>query len=676
MQFLNPGFLWLSVLAIIPIALYLFRRKSKRVDVSTLVFFKTLAREHQESAWLRRLKKVLSLLMTLLLLLGAIFALSKIILSPVSEEGYQTVVVLLDRSASMAATDAEGVSRLDRARELLEARLDSVPEDVGVALIGYDARPEVIQPRTLKRRELISRLDEVEVRPVAQQTQVALESAIVLARLETPALIWHVTDSPDGELELTQVEPAPESNETEADGDTEAPEAEPEPDEESPVSDDADVLAEIERSLELPEGVDLEPISVALEEPINAGITAFRIRPVPLEHGRFEAYVQVALNSEAPEPMTAKLDVFVGGALVQPREVELNPGDRVGLVLKLEGAEDQMLRLKLSVEGDCLASDNEVLEPLPNTRPIVAAWVRPVSDDDPFQPDLYTQFALRAFLDDYQFEILALEPDAWAGARDSVDVAIFDDCLPEEWPEDLPVILLNPPGDAGPIRISRVEGGVPHESVRVANEQHPVLFRVSSGRVSVTQTSVFDIAGSLEPLWFAGDEPLLAAGDVKGQRFVVMGFSPGRSERLPLTASFPLLVGNALLWCAETAPGITEKLIESPTGRVVPVEGESVTWTRWEEGGLKKSSASLVGGLLELDRIGIWETDQGQRGAAHLLSRAETDLRGSAAGLSSVDGEVVSQSGWLSGDVTWLLLALIAFVLILESYLFHRHAVY
>ncbi|MCB1065231.1 MAG: BatA and WFA domain-containing protein [Verrucomicrobiae bacterium] len=659
MQLLNPGFLWLSLLAIIPIALYLFRRKSKTVSVSTLVFFKTLAREHQESAWLRRLKKIVSLLLTLALLIFAILALSRMILSPVSDKGYRTVVILLDRSASMAATNDEGVSRLDQAREVIEARLDSIPEDVGVALIGYDSRPEVIQPRTLKRRELLSRLGEIAVRPVAQQTRNAIESASVLARLETPALIWHVTDS--GELEELEEEP-PAAAAAEAPID--------------PAEEGEDPLLGAKADLDLPEGVDLEKISVALESPVNVGITAFQIRPVPLEHGRFEAYVQVALNRAAPGPMVAKLDVFVGGSLVQPREVDLNPGDRVGLVLKLEGAEDQLLRLELSAEGDCLASDNEVIEPLPRSRPIVAAWVRPTVEGDPFKPDRFTQLALQAFLDDYDFEILALEPSAWPGARESVDVVIFDDYVPEEWPEELPVVLINPPGNAGPLRISRIESGLPHESVRVGNDQHPVLFRVSSGRVAITQTALFDITGSLEPLWFAGDEPLLAAGDVKGQRLVVMGFSPGRSERLPLTASFPLLIGNSLLWCAETAPGITEQLMESPTGKVVSAKGETVTWTRWENGGIKKASAKLSGGLLELDRIGIWETDTGQRGAAHLMSRAETDVSPRNPALTAADAELVTESGWLSGDISWMILALIAFLLLLESYLFHRHAVY
>jgi hypothetical protein len=651
MQFLSPGFLWLSLLAVIPIALYLFRRKSKVVSVSTLVFFKSLAREHQESAWLRRLKKILSLILTLAMLLGVIFALSRLILAPLSEKSYRTVVVLLDRSASMAATDAEGRSRLDEAREAIRSRLDRIPEDVGVALIGYDSRPEVIQPRTLKRRELLSRLGEVTVRPVAGQTRAALDAAVVLARLETPALIWHVTDSAD-QTDQSGTDPT--------------------------VSDPEDALANAEKAgLSLPEGVELARVDVALPEPVNAGITAFQIRPVPLEHGRFEAFVQIGLNEKAPEPVTGKLDVFIGGLLVQPREVELDPGERFGLSIKLEGAEDQLLRLRLTVPGDALATDNEVLEPLPHSRPIVAAWVRPEEPSHGFRPDPYTEFALRAFIDDHDFEVLAIKPENWAGSRAGVDVAIFDDCLPDPWPDDLPVILLNPPGDVGPVRVKPTPAPVPHQSVRVGNEGHPVLFRVSSGRVSVTQTSVFDAAGSLEPLWLGNDEPLLAAGEVKGQRLVVMAFSPGRSDRLPLTASFPLLIGNALLWCAETSPGVTEKVIESPTGQVVTAQGTSVTWTQWAEGGLRNQSEPLTGNLIELDRIGVWETDTGQRGAAHLLSRAETDLRPrEVADETTAKPEDEIRTGAFSGNVTWIFIALVALILVVESWLFHRHAVY
>ena len=57
MRFLTPSYLHLLWLALIPLVLWLFRRQAKRVPVSTLLFFKSLAREHQESAWLRRISR-------------------------------------------------------------------------------------------------------------------------------------------------------------------------------------------------------------------------------------------------------------------------------------------------------------------------------------------------------------------------------------------------------------------------------------------------------------------------------------------------------------------------------------------------------------------------------------------------------------------------------------------
>jgi hypothetical protein len=113
MEFLNPGSLWLFLLGLIPVVLYLVRRRSKKVRVSTLVFFKTLAREHQESAWLRRLKRWLSFLLTLLVLSLAVLILSRLIVRQDAADQYRTVVILLDRSASM---EVRRQSRLQGAR--------------------------------------------------------------------------------------------------------------------------------------------------------------------------------------------------------------------------------------------------------------------------------------------------------------------------------------------------------------------------------------------------------------------------------------------------------------------------------------------------------------------------------------------------------------------------------
>ena len=126
--------LHLAWLLVIPVALYLYRRQARRVQVSTLLFFKVLAREHQESAWLRKLKRWLSLLMTLLIFLALMLALGRPIWSGLGEEG--ELVVVVDRSASMGAKDASGETRLEAGVKLLMGRLASVPESVAVTDMG------------------------------------------------------------------------------------------------------------------------------------------------------------------------------------------------------------------------------------------------------------------------------------------------------------------------------------------------------------------------------------------------------------------------------------------------------------------------------------------------------------------------------------------------------------
>lgn len=653
MQFLNPQLLWLMLLAIVPIALYLFRRKSKTVRVSTLVFFKTLAREHQESAWLRRLKKWLSFLLTILVLALVVFVLARLVAKQDDPDQYRTVVLLVDRSASMAVEDSEGESRIEAARRILTERLERVPEEVGVALVAYDVRPEVVQPRTHQRRELISRLEGVEVRPMAGDPTKALETARLIAGLEKPAVIWHVSDRPlsAGERESDESRAAPDDEERD-------------PELESEISATGD--PGVGESSLGGDGVEIRELGLALDAVTNAGITAFQIRPVPLEYSRYEIYVQLALNAAAEETVTSRLEVSVGGIPNQFREFDLDPGERVGLTFRLDGVSDQLLQLRLATEGDRFDYDDHVVVPLPQQSPILAAWIRPDDAEDP-----YTRLALSSIQESGRFELLKGSPDAWP-LGEEVDAVIFDGWLPEEWPSNLPAIVIDPPGSVGPVRARRLENPIPYESVRVGNGEHPVLFRVSSGRISVTQTALIESTGSLEPLWIAGSEPVLSAGEIAGQRLVLVGFSPGRSERLPLTASFPLLMGNALLWVVDRDSETTGVSMYR-TGELASVEADSIEWQEWTGDGLRTRRIPVDARVVEMDRIGAWSTEAGVKGGSHLLSALESDLPRSSGGGDEAYFTIRSGSGghlqlWLLGSVLLLLL--------LESFLFHRHAVY
>ncbi len=597
--------------------LYLVRRRSKKVRVPTLVFFKTLAREHQESAWLRRLKRWLSLAMTLLLLALAVLVLSRLIVRQDDPDRHRTVVVLLDRSASMGVRDGEGETRLEAAKRLIRERLEKVPEEVGVALVAYDLRTEVVQARTAQRRELLSRLDSVEVRPIEGRPDAAAETARMLAGLEPPSVVWHLGDQPF---------PSP------------------------------------------PEGVQWRELDLALPEVANVGITTVQLRGVPLEHARYDVFARIALNRAAPGPAQIRLDLSVGGIPSQMREFELEPGEESTFTFRVDGLRGQLLRLGLTADRDDFPLDDEVVLPLPEIRPILAAWIRPDDSEDP-----YTRLALSSLQESGSFELLKGAPSAWPLAE-KVDAVIFDGWLPEEWPDGLPALVIHPPASRGPLAVRPLSAPIPYDGVRVGDERHPVLFRVSSGRVALAQTAVYDAGGLLQPLWFAGNDPVLSAGEMAGARLVVMGFSPGLSERLPLTASFPILVGNALYWCVEPEQASVQSRIHR-TGELVRLSGDTIAWTSREGRDVKTRRLPLSAGLVEMDRIGTWETDSGERGASHLLSAAESDLRARDSAAVG-DADYFTVESRFAGNLKLWLLSAVVCVLLLESWLFHRHAVY
>ena len=609
MRFLSPANLHLLWLALIPLALWLFRRQAKRVPVSTLLFFKSLAREHQESAWLRRIKKWLSLLLTLLVLIFAILALARPS-SDLSADSPGAVVIVVDHSASMAAKDAQGRTRLDEAKRLVKDRIRSLPDQVVLSLISFDARPHVLLSRSRNRRECLRLLDELKPVPVEGKTEAALNVAKRLADLESRSRIWLAADS--------RIEDAA-----------------------------------------------VDSIPVALNEPLNVGITGFQIRHSPLARDRYEAFVKVSAAASNASKTTSTLEITLAGRIAQLRELELTPGESSALILPLEGLRGQRLEMRLKTAGDCFGWDDGLAAPLPKTKPLNVAWFAE-------KPDPFTELALSSLIEAGRIEMKKGDPAAWP-PKEPPDVYVFENWLPQEWPADRPVIALTPLTSSGPLR-TRVMRGVPHDSVRAVQPDHPVLFRASSSRIAVTQTTVLDLPASLEPLWIAGTEPVLAAGEFNGQRLVVTAFSPAQSEQLALLPSFPLILGNALYWCAENSDALAD-MRTLHTGEMLHASS-LVQWHAWDGDRFIEISDDPANGLLALQRLGAWESGD-RSGACALISDAESNLpklSNDVALSTPPAAPLITASAFSTWPkrLIWLALAL----LLLESFLFHRKAVY
>ncbi|MBX2852809.1 MAG: VWA domain-containing protein [Phycisphaeraceae bacterium] len=648
MWFVNPAMWWWALALVVPVVLYLVRHKPVRQRVTTLLFFKSLAKEHQEAAWLRRLKRILSLLLTLLVLAALVGALTRPVIAPPSE-GVRSLVIVVDRSASMAARDEAGSTMLDLAIASIERRLSALPAGTPVSLITYDTRPRILLARSFNRRALLWELRALGARPIQGHAAPALRLAQRLASVETPANVWHFSDAPPvtvtDEVALDQADAEPPA---------------------------ADALAALgEDALQVPgeedDGLDIEVehFYVATEQLSNVGLTGFALRRVPMDPSKFEAFVQV--HASGTSPTEVELNLLLGGELAGLLKFDLEPGTLQRVMVPVEASEDQTVTLRVKSEGDALSLDDEVAAWIPTLDPLRVLWVAP-------RPDSFTELALRVLGNATQVEVFHTPPDAFP-PKEPFDVVIFQGWLPERWPEDTPAIVIDPPYSSGPVRVTRLErGGLPLESVRATDPGHPLLYRVATPRVAVMQTVSLEAdaaSAGLQPLWRGPAGAVLAAGDIRGQRIVVMGFAPERSETLPLTAAYPLLVGNAVYWCTQSRRQEQVGNLQH-TGTLIQLDSEPLNWqtTRGDE-----AQADAVGSWIELDRVGLWSTAGGKRGSAALLDAEET-LLGFASTGADVTGKGGGIGGWLSGDLTELLLLMALAVLLLESYLFHRRSVY
>jgi hypothetical protein len=401
-------------------------------------------------------------------------------------------------------------------------------------------------------------------------------------------------------------------------------------------------------------------VDVSAAKVTNVGITAYGVRPAPLERNQYEAYVEVCAAAANAAPEQTTVELRVGSRLAHLRELTLAPGGRESLLVSLEGATGEPLEVRISTVGDQLPWDDVVLDRLPVAKPLVVAWLAE-------NPDPFTELALGAMVEAGRVEMWKGGPAQWP-VKDKPDVLVLENWLPPEAPA-MPVLVLSPPGGQL-LQGESLASGLPVDQVRAVLPDHPVVHGVPAGRLSLTQTVKAVAEPGLEPLWMGGDGPLLLAGEWAGARAVVTCFSPTRSESLALQPAYPLLLANAIFWAADG--GRTANATQR-VGDVVEVQGE-LRWRTWNGQTVVELTDSVTQKAVSLGRLGAWETPDGQQGVCLLASPKETDVpRRSEAkegGSASNPG-----GGWRLAAVSalmWLVLGLV----VVESFLFHRHAVY
>lgn len=174
-SFLTPLALALSALALPIILLYMLRLRRTETPISSTFLWQQLVRDREANAPWQRLRLSWLLFLQLLILVALVLALAR----PFAEVETITtgrIVLLLDASASMAATDV-GPDRFAAAREIGLDMVDTLGPDDTMTVIQVSAVPEVLAAASRDRLVLRNAINSATVSDVSADWRAAMTLA-------------------------------------------------------------------------------------------------------------------------------------------------------------------------------------------------------------------------------------------------------------------------------------------------------------------------------------------------------------------------------------------------------------------------------------------------------------------------------------------------------------------
>jgi len=326
MGFATPIALAFLALGIPVILLYLLKQRRRRVVVSTLLFWDKILQEEHRVTSVTKLRKLLSLLLQLLFIAFLTLAVARPMLSR-DLLGSRRIVLFVDVSASMTATDA-GTSRFDEAKRLARdvAKGMSIGDDMMLVAVAADT--DVLTPFTDSRKEVLDRINGIEVSHGATDFAAAFA---MLENLPPDERETHIYVISDGAFEPVPIATMPNAR--------------------------------------------WSYLNVGSESD-NVGITAFQVRPLPSSPRDFEILFEIA--NERDEAVTAAYEVRVDDSLVDAAEISLEANTRDSRVVRQFSQYGGVVSVALDYD-DAFPLDNTAYALLPEPDPIDEPPVPPAA---------------------------------------------------------------------------------------------------------------------------------------------------------------------------------------------------------------------------------------------------------------------------------------------------------
>lgn len=510
------------------VTLYILKLRRRRVTVVSTHLWQRVLADKPTASLFSKLKRFLSLILQLVLV-GLIIAALADPRSAGAALGGRSLVVLIDGSASMKATDVPG-TRAHAAREALRRLINGLGPADRMLIAQIDAEVTPLTPMTDDVTALMAAAEHYGPRDTRLDFARALRFAQDTARV-----------NPSPEVVL--------------------------------ISDGAHEEARDNSGEVSLRGVPLRFVPVGVRGR-NVAITAFSVRRYPLDKSRYEVLIELQNFSARPEQI--ELTLSADDNPIDVTRLSLSPGERTQRLLPdLSGASQRMqAQLTLTDGGhDDLAADDRAYATLPErhrARVLVST---------PGNRYLEAALLLDAYLD-----VVEVNPSRAAETLRThpFDVAIFDGPT-APLPPGVNAIYLRPEGDHLPMAATpgfiNATAGSAIGFTRVERRNPLLRFTSDLEETHIGRIIRYTPHPEDTVLGQSAQGPLLISGTRNSERFVLFSFDVRESD-LPLLVSWPVLLINAIDWFAGEDPAYLSSYRTGETWRIpVPAGADRVSLT-------------------------------------------------------------------------------------------------
>ena len=525
--------IFLPLLAVIA-AFYLLRLRRPETAVSSLHLWETLLRDREANAPWQRLRTNLLLLLQLLIVAALILALARP-WSTSSAPGGRNLIIVLDTSASMGATDAvRGATRLDQAKGAVLARVAQLPGNGQATLITTGAGARVVLAGSNDETAIRKALDGVAVEASGTDLREALNLAAALAARQ-----------PDSEVAVF------------SDGRF------PDPRADTPV-----ITGTV-------------AFTAAGQRGANQGIVSLSLRR---NAGTISLFVQV-LNA-AEQEQVRRLDIDLDGKAWAGRELTLAPGDTQAVILDDVPLDAQVVHAQLAGDDDLAVDDdawtiNRLSEPSP---------VLLVTNGNRF---LQNALVLLPNVALERSRTMEYAPSPTA------TLTVFDSFVPTTTLPAGNLLFIAPPQstalfDVLGVLTNPIVLAPDVNAATAAGGGDPLLRFLDLSELNIARAGRVPAPNWGHVVLDSDQGPLIIAGETEGRKVVIITFDLHDSD-LPIQMSFPLLMRNLTGYLLpEPAGGLPPSIAAGTAVPLSPDPNSRVTRITVEPPGAPISSTFAV----------------------------------------------------------------------------------